>query len=205
MSATSENKHVTPWLQAYYDGELHGRRLEKVEAHLADCPECREELAELASLSALLQSDPLPQLSVSPEQFAAQVGLRLPRKDLAKAASRRSWSDWAWNLAPVAVLVMIGFVRVVALVSDLFTLIERLGINPQAVSWLLPTPMEMQVSALPRFSMLSLGWGIPFDLTLFITLGLPLLLAGGYFLWLVLWWLHQESDEKTVQPNQVRP
>ncbi len=204
MSEKSENKHVSLWLHAYHDGELHGRRLEKVEAHLAACPECQAELAELGSLSALLQSDPLPQLSTSPEQFAAQVGLRLSRRGRANAAPGRNWNEMAWGLAPVAVLVLIGFVQVVSLVSGLFSLIERLGINPQAVSWLLPTPQEIPASPLSRFSLLSFGWGIPFDLTLFITLGLPLLLAGGYLLWLVLWWLHQEPKEN-IQPNQIRP
>ena len=204
MSEKSENKHVSLWLQAYHDGELHGRRLEKVEAHLASCPECQAELAELDALSALLHSDPLPQLSTSPEQFVAQVGLRLSRRERPHTAPERNWTEMAWNLAPVAVLVLIGFVRVVSLVSDLFTLIERVGINPKAVSWLMPAPMEVQVSTLPRFSLLSLGWGIPFDLTMFITLGLPLLLAGGYLLWMVLWWLHQEPKEN-VQPNQLRP
>jgi anti-sigma factor RsiW len=35
------DEHVHAWLEAYHDGELHGRRLEQVEDHLARCVECR--------------------------------------------------------------------------------------------------------------------------------------------------------------------
>ena len=49
------SEHVTEWLNAYLDGELHGARLRQVENHLAECAECRAELDECAELSALLQ------------------------------------------------------------------------------------------------------------------------------------------------------
>lgn len=204
MSEKSENKHVSLWLQAYHDGELHGRKLEKVETHLAECPACQAELAELASLSALLQSDPLPQLSTSPEQFVAQVGLRLPRRERTSAPPERNWSAWAWYLAPVGVLVAIGFMQVVTLVSGLLTFLEDLGLNPQMISWLAPSPQEPPPSELHRITSLALGWQFPFDMTLVYLIGIPLLLAGCYFLWLVLWWLHQDSEEQLTQPNHIR-
>ena len=50
-------------LEAYYDGELHGARLEAFERHLEGCPLCRRSLALLKQLGAALR---------------ARAGLRLP-------------------------------------------------------------------------------------------------------------------------------
>jgi len=45
------------WLLALYDsGELNSEEKEKVEAHLASCPTCRQELARLSRVPELLQS-----------------------------------------------------------------------------------------------------------------------------------------------------
>ena len=71
------SKHITEWLNAYLDGELNGRRLHHVEAHLAECEACRTELESLERLSGLLHEVPAPEFT-SPERFAAQVNLRLP-------------------------------------------------------------------------------------------------------------------------------
>lgn len=204
MSEKSESKHVSLWLQAYHDGELRGRRLEKVKNHLPECPACQAELAELQSLSALLQGDPLPQLSTSPEQFVAQVGLRLPRRERTSAPPERSWSAWAWNLVPVGVLVAIGFMQVISLVSGLLTFLEDLGGSTVMLSWMAPSPQTLPPSDLHRVTSLALGWQFPFDMTLVFLIGLPLLLAGCYFLWLVLWWLHQESEEQLTQPDHIQ-
>ena len=81
-------EHVLEWLDAYHDGELHGRQLHRVEEHLAQCEMCRDELESLDAFSALLQeSPPAENLMQShqkslmrPEQFVAQVGLMLPRR-----------------------------------------------------------------------------------------------------------------------------
>jgi anti-sigma factor RsiW len=36
--------HVSDWLGAYCDGELHGARLRQIEQHLAECAACQAEL-----------------------------------------------------------------------------------------------------------------------------------------------------------------
>lgn len=203
MSEKTENKHVTLWLQAYHDGELRGRKLEKVEAHLSACPECQAELAELAALSALLKSDPLPQLSTTPEQFVSQVGLQLSRRESFSETPKRSRSGWAWYLAPVGVLVVIGFIRIVSWTASLVSFLEELGGNSRMISSLAPSPQPSTTSELHRITSLALGWQFPFDMTLVFLIGLPLLLAGCYFLWLVLWWIHQESEEQLTQPNHA--
>ncbi len=109
-------QHVTELLNAYHDGELRGRKLDQVASHLAHCPECQQALAELDALSALLQSDPLPQISTTPEQFVAQVGLRLPRQTQASHPGKVCAGVWVrrWMLMPVGVMVMIWFVQAVS-------------------------------------------------------------------------------------------
>lgn len=196
MNDQKMGNHVHEWLNAYHDGELHGRRLARVEEHLAHCPECQQALAELESLSALLQADPLPKLSTSPEQFVAQVGLRLPRQ--APSGSRRRTQrgplSWRWVLVPLGILGIVWFLQSVTLVTNLLTAIEVLGINPRAVSWLVPAETAPQ-NLVQSASLFALDFGVPFDAVTFIGLILPLILAGGYLLWLVLWWVNQDQEE----------
>ena len=68
-------------LNAYLDGELHGRRLQEMETHLAICAACRDELSELRLVSDLLQADPAPEFMPA-ERFVSQLTLRLPRRSL---------------------------------------------------------------------------------------------------------------------------
>jgi anti-sigma factor RsiW len=42
-------------LGAYLDGQLDRRQVSELEIHLADCPACQAELAELRQLSELLR------------------------------------------------------------------------------------------------------------------------------------------------------
>lgn len=72
--------HVLDWIGAYHDGELSGDRLRQVTAHLHGCAACQAELAELSALSMRLQTSlPLP-ARTPPEQFVAQMGLRLGQR-----------------------------------------------------------------------------------------------------------------------------
>ena len=94
------NGHVTPWLATYHDGELKGRRLRQVEAHLAECATCRAELNELQCLSALLHESPVAEDLLPPERFVAQVGLRLERRPtkVAAVALANKMARMAWAL-----------------------------------------------------------------------------------------------------------
>ncbi|MEZ0325749.1 MAG: zf-HC2 domain-containing protein [Fimbriimonas sp.] len=49
-------RHVDDLLTAYAHGELHGPDLERVEEHLKDCRECRQELANIRSVCQALGS-----------------------------------------------------------------------------------------------------------------------------------------------------
>ena len=72
------SQHILDWLPAYHDGELSPERQRQVEKHLQACPDCLAELEALDGLSALLKVERMPE-RISPERFAAQVQLRLPR------------------------------------------------------------------------------------------------------------------------------
>jgi predicted anti-sigma-YlaC factor YlaD len=108
------SEHVLDWLPAYHDGELHGKALQQVENHLQACATCRAELQALQSLSSVLKSAPVPDLT-PPGRFAAQVALRLPRR----AAPRPP----GWRLGvPLALIVIWAFVHTgLQLASWLFT------------------------------------------------------------------------------------
>lgn len=204
MNDQKMGNHVHQWLNAYHDGELRGRKLTRVEDHLAHCPECQQSLAELDALSALLQADPLPQISRSPEQFVSQVGLRLPRRTQGGERSPRRAGNTIrkrWALAPLGIMVTMWFVHSVALVSNLLTLVEWTGIN-RTVSWLLPAPAPAgSPNALQLASLFALDWGVPFNGNIFISVILPLILGGCYLLWLLLWWMSQDQAEAAATAN----
>ena len=105
------NEHVQHLLAAYYDGELTKRQQDQVAAHLPSCPACQAELESLSVLSSFLQAEPLPELRTSPDQFVAQVGLQLPRRE-----KRPIWQrglNGLWMLIPVALLAFWLFIQTV--------------------------------------------------------------------------------------------
>ena len=160
------NEHVEKWLAAYYDGELAGANLEKVEAHLAVCEPCRAELETLVALSALLQESPAPESLTSSKQFAAQVGLRLPRRQ-----ERPAWQRGLtvlWYAVPAFILLAWVFT------SAVLTQTRWLGLAFDLGLWPAPAGLE---AGLGPFSPLAL------QLTLSAVAGLGLL---G---WAVSWWV----------------
>jgi hypothetical protein len=40
---------------------------------------------------------------------------------------------------------------------------------------------------------------VPFNANIFIGLILPLILGGGYLLWLLLWWMSQDQTEPAAE------
>ena len=125
--------HILEYLGAYLDGELHGRGLTKVEAHLADCLICQEEYAALQTLSATLGEVPLPEFS-SPERLASDVALRLPRRSTAPMQNKVLGVGW-W-LVPVGLLVTWIFISTTFLASDIVTAAKDFGLLNSASDWL---------------------------------------------------------------------
>ena len=121
--------HMTAWLPAYHDGELTGRIVQKVEAHLAECAPCRAELESLRSLSALLAESPAAEGLLSPEQFVAQVGLRLPRRPQRPFAQRVALV--AWRLVPIGLLVTWLFLQTVFAVTWVVQLVPGIALGAE--------------------------------------------------------------------------
>ena len=104
------NPHVTDLLAAYHDGELTSNRRREVEKHLQDCPTCRAELEALEVLSSYLKADSVPAYT-SPERFAAQVQLRLPRSSLVYTRQKgEQLPRWVLGV-PLALIIAWAFLQ----------------------------------------------------------------------------------------------
>ncbi len=200
----SEQKHanVNAQLQAYHDGELKDWQREQVEAHLADCQTCQAELAELQALSSLLFTDPAATFPTSPEQFVAQIGLRLPRRP-AQSAWQRS-RQAVWYAIPAALTLGGIFARTSILVNNMLAGFGWL--SPQG-SGLATVLGEMQAAkpvqvpfALPQLGFsewLSFSWdnltsGTILDTAaLTYTVAVPVIIGLLALGWLAGWWVLQ--------------
>jgi predicted anti-sigma-YlaC factor YlaD len=187
------DKHIFQWLAAYHDGELRGRRLAQVEAHLARCPECRAELEQLASLSALLGAAPEAPTLTPPDRFAAQVGMRLSRRRVVKSRSRTGQA-WVWAAMPVSIVVGLAFLQVVQWLAASLSLAQLFGYGEAAVERLTTTPVE-PTSVWGQLSTELIRSSVPFSPQIWIGLILPAVLAVAYMLWLVVWGLNQQEVE----------
>ncbi|MDH5506308.1 MAG: zf-HC2 domain-containing protein [Anaerolineae bacterium] len=198
------NPHVTNYLHAYYDGELQPRRQQQVAAHLAECQACRQALAQLGSLSAVLAEIPAHPAKTRPEQFVAQVGLRLPRT--------RSMPLWprvgklALHLVPAVLFLAVAFIKSTAVTNNLLASIGLLDLGGESVSALL---LEPQLDFSPSLPAIFPDLGIIefgdylwnniasysfFGIDLTHSLVFPLVLGGLAFAWMVIWWLAQKNN-----------
>jgi anti-sigma factor RsiW len=187
------NSHITKWLAAYHDGELRGRRLAQVEAHLAECLDCQAELQQLQALSNLLGEAPEAPALTSPDRFAAQVGLRLSRRPRQKT-ERINRPGWVWTLLPIALVIGLALLKVVQLVSGSLTIAQMFGYGEAAVSQLTSTPAQPS-GLFGQISASLIDIGIPFSPQILIGLVLPAILAVAYMLWLIVWGLNQREFE----------
>jgi predicted anti-sigma-YlaC factor YlaD len=198
------NGHVTPWLAAYHDGELKGRRLQQVEVHLAECAACRAELNELHCLSALLQESPAAKGLLPPERFVAQVGLRLERRPTKPAWQRTL--ETGWRLAPAGLIGAWAFVQAVFIVAGVALIvlqvsgIDVLGLQQatRSETWLAAGLnylgaglSDTTLSVLKTLNVLA--WGLALYLT--VTIAIAIL----YWSWLASLWArrrHQQIQAK---------
>lgn len=103
-------------LSAYLDAELDPGARAALEAHLADCPDCRAALGSLTWLDGQLAA--LPAIEASP-QFEARLRARLVRAQeprgwrRAPARLRRAWRS-EWNL-PTAAAAAVAVAALLAL------------------------------------------------------------------------------------------
>jgi len=198
------NEHVTIWLGAYHDGELQGRRLRQVEAHLAHCETCRAELESLRALTTLLQASPAVVDITPPERFVAQVGLRLPRRPQ-RTAWRRGL-EIGWQMVPLGLLGAWAFVQTVFVVSGVVLVALRMGLGSDLAAWLPPASQPgMWLTEILSLSdaglndvgrimlqLLSngrrLGWTVTLNLVSSVVIGLL------YLSWLASWWAYHHKN-----------
>jgi predicted anti-sigma-YlaC factor YlaD len=185
--------HVFDLLGAYLDGELHGGQLRKVETHLEECQDCREEYQSLQALSWTLQAAPAPDFPNS-ERLAADVALRLPRVPV-KPVSRRVL-EFGWWLVPAGLIATWVFIGTTILVSEMVTTASEFGLLQSISAQLIPNSLAGAYwsSTLGQFGILSgssLQWA---EITeTFTRATVPLItwqvsIALLYLSWMAIWW-----------------
>lgn len=168
------SQHITDWLAAYHDGELHGARLFQVETHLLECPTCEAELEALKALSMALQKNPAMPARTPPERFVAQVRLR------ARPPSPPTLLWRAWLFVPLSVLGIGAFLHAALIVSSLVLIALRL----------FGDALSPQFGLFPAFPVL--GAAQLFILDVALTVGLATLLWG----WLAGWWAARSRQNR---------
>ncbi len=100
--------HVADRLQALLSGALSPAEKAQAEAHLADCPGCREERELIASAMAILP--PLPAIEPRPG-FAARVALNARDPRPAPFAQWLRWTAGGVAVAAAAALAVVALPR----------------------------------------------------------------------------------------------
>ena len=180
------NAHVTEWLAAYYDGELHGIRWQQVEDHLTGCPACRAELEELHKLSTLLLEVPSPERLLSAQRFQAQVKLRLP-----PAIPQPGWQTAlkaVWQFAPLGAVFVWVFAQAVLLVAGLAS---ALNLTVGLVS-------AGELSGWLNLASSSLSFGGAEAAIELVLLNLAFTALVAIFLcgWIASWWVVRRHSQK---------
>jgi hypothetical protein len=188
------SKHVSEWLNAYYDGELHGHKLHVVEEHLAECEVCQAELESLQGLSDLLHEVQTPEL-VFQERFVSQVNLRLPHQQRA-VVSKKQVIEFGWWMIPVGLLATWVFVSTAFIVSDILSAASSLGVLSDMSAWLASGPsnnvyLSTTVGQMGVLNGSSLNWAETVET--FTRMSLPQIsleisIALLYLSWMAIWW-----------------
>jgi len=204
------SEHKTDWLGPYLDGELEGKRLVQVEAHLAQCETCQKGLAELRQLSAILQESPDVKGLQSPAAFVAQVVGKLEGRHQEAAWQRALRAGW--RLAPAGLLGAWAFGQALAIVATVALLAVRAGVGGEVLAGLLPAGGEGWMADLAGLSsgdlggLISAGWsllrgsiGVGWTVAAAVVpLAVVALLYCG---WLAFWWSNGGTFRSPVGEN----
>ena len=197
-------KHITPWLNAYLDGELPDAQLHQMEKHLAECDECQVELEQMRNLSALLHETAPTDEFLPTERFAANLTLKLPRQP-AQSQPRKAL-EIGWWLIPVGALGVWLFFQITFSLSSLVLNVSETGFLGNGLSWLQGNPPQTrwfsmamdlfggQIGFTGKFILSALN-----DLSLFIQdmtsrFIWQALFATLYLGWLASWWWRQSNQ-----------
>jgi len=194
------SNHMTEWLNAYFDGELTGKRLEQVEAHLVECEACQAELDSLQSLSRLLHEVPAPEFT-SVEPFAAQVNLRIPRKQA--VVSRKQIYEMGWWMIPVGLLAAWIFIGTSFVVGDILATASNLGLLTGISGWLSSGAsndvyLSTSIGQMGLLTGNGLSWAEATET--FTRISLPQLtlnvsIALLYLSWFAIWWVRHTRQQ----------
>ncbi len=190
------SNHVTEWLNAYLDGELHGSRLQQVQEHLIECKTCQDELDSLGNVSGLLHEVPLPDFP-SPERFATQVNLLLPQKRTL-IPSRRIF-EVGWWMIPVGIVAAWVFITTATLLGDVVSTAKGFGILDNTTASFISAPSDTAdvTSTLGQFGMLrgnGLQWAKmteTYTRSVLPQIVLQVAVALLYLTWFAIWWARQ--------------
>jgi anti-sigma factor RsiW len=196
-------EEMQPLLNAYLDGELHGKRLKDMETHLAACETCQKELEELRLVSERLQADTGVE-APSAERFVSQLTLSLPRRTQQERPTKPI--SPAWWLVPAGLLLGWVFIQTVYTLTDVVTAANLTGLLGGASKWLgsgeqsawlgaATTMFGGQILAQPAVSLLN---NVSVAATgLFSELLWQAIIVLLYWAWLVFWWLrHNPQPER---------
>ena len=202
-------EHATQWLGTYLDGELRGLRLRWVEGHLQECAVCGSELEALAQLRTLLQESPAIEASTPPEQFVAQVALRLPRRQEQPAARRAL--ELSWRMVPVGLLFTLAFVQTAFTIAGVLQVALSMGLGGEVgalifpgVGLSLPDVFSLSQANLAGavWSIVELIWAggalawLPVSyLTALVVIGVL------YWSWLASWWARRRHQQLAASDN----
>lgn len=144
------NEHPSLWLDAYLDGELPVGKALIVEAHLAECADCRALLAQRRDVMRLLQ-EAEPANGLKPAgRFVAEVELHLSRPRLPER--RKPMLSLLWQFAPLALILAWVFVMAVSIAGTVLAFFP----DPiQALAGSLPALQESSHLAV----LFDSGWG----------------------------------------------
>ena len=192
--------HVSEWLNAYHDGELHGSRLRQVEAHLAECQVCKEELQSLDSLSILLHEVPAVEMT-SVERFASQVNLRMPHRQI--MVSRKQILEVGWWMIPVGLFAAWVLFSTAFTVREVLSIAGNLGMLSSITNWAIFGAASEPVwsATLGQYGLLSgntLNWAEAtevFTRTSLPQISLQASIALLYLSWIAIWWTRRTRRE----------
>ena len=126
------HNELYPLLNAYLDGELHGKRLREMQTHLETCETCRAELTELRRVSDLVRTAPAPEFTPA-ARFASNLTLSLPRRP--QRIQPQGLPSLRWWLVPAALLGMWFFLQTAFTLTDIVQVANLSGLVGQIVPW----------------------------------------------------------------------
>jgi hypothetical protein len=163
LSQTRECGGFRRELGVYVVGALAGAERRAIDDHLAGCPDCRRELAELAGLPGLLARVPVIEVehlvgsassaSTDELQIDANLGSLLRR-----AADYRRHNRWPWLAVAAAAGLFVGGGAVAAGRAMMTTPAQHPAATAQAVSTARGTNAQTRASAIVRYA--AEPWGV---------------------------------------------